>query len=1126
MQFNDAQLQAITSEKALILVSAGAGSGKTRVLTERIIHLCELRFQNPNHPVGAMVDEIVAITFTEKAAREMKDRIRKRIAEKESEAREDKERLYWSEQKEAMERAHISTFHSFCQRLLSQHAMAADLIPRSRVIDDVEARGRKRTILINMLQEKEFHEIALPLLQVMSKNQLFESIEQVHNDVREFIVGEQAIETLQVEHMIQIQREAKQKEQIDIVRGFHEKATKCVQEFPPLDDLTKAQRAHAEKIILGFENLEMPEDPNEYMTNVTNIMPSRSDKRWAEKAPAMYELYTEHWKPLKDRWSDLGGEVVIQQEIIDLLERVTILIKEFSRRYNDEKKRGTMLDFSDLQQKAVALLENETIKKACQRQFRHMMVDEFQDTNQLQLEMLDRIEPAYQFIVGDQKQSIYRFRGANVSLMNEREDQAKNSSDGEVILMNQNYRTTAPVIEAVNELFSNAMADVRTKPYETVYAALEPNREGEKEEEKRVEFMILEKEGEQELSQYDILANRIVEMIQTGSPHIHDNESWSQPRFSDMAILIPARSHLLSLERSLMNKNVPYVVNGGVGFYERQEILDFITLLKWLNRPFEELHLLALLRSPMCGLTVNDFISLKNQLGENELLYQLVYDESHPSLQHMSIQIQDACSKVRGWLDEWTPFRIMPSLEQTLHAVFLKTGLRTSLMLQANGLQKVRNVEKLIQIIVESRQTNLETIVMELEDRILLSEKEGESEVERVDGDFVQIMTVHASKGLEFPIVFLPQLERQIRGDKGSIRFHQDLGIVMNIEEEPDQMDEETILYQTPGFSLVKETANAEAREEAKRLFYVAMTRARDYLFMVGEESKTPHTWLALTNEALDQTNLAEKLEVLDHIHEQQPVSREKERYFKPKLLTRKDVPLTLSVSEIMLFMKDPVTYYKRYVIGLPDTSDQTNDVFQKSESSKGINASVLGTIVHRACELRDNGLTNEAAIREAIREQEEQGEDLSNYVTEINGFMSSYTEDRKDELGETIETEWNFITNIEGVEIIGEIDKVTIKDGKRHIVDFKTNRISRSGSELLDSYWPQLYLYKLAYEQETNCEVDSMSLFVFRDQDHPVHTLQKKEEEEAMVRKAIRTIGNLRRREASKADFEAIAMQ
>lgn len=1124
MEFNEAQRKAITSIQPLVLVSAGAGSGKTRILTERFVHLCELRLIDEKNAAGATVDELVAITFTEKAAREMKDRIRKRLAEKKAGASGERERTYWHEQKEAVERAHISTFHSFCQRLLSQHAMAANLIPRTRVLDDVEARSQKRSIMKSMLEERVFLEKAAPLLQVMSKQQLIESMELLHDNIREFVVGEEAIASLDPMRMLDSQCTAKIRKQVELVHAFHQQAVRCVAAFPTAADLTKAQQGHVERITDAFSTLSEPEDVHSYMDLMHDIMPGKSDKRWNEKAPALYELHVEHWKPLKDSWKEVGGAVSIDQETTAYVEAVVDLLQEFASRYAREKEQAGSLDFTDLQQKAVALLSNPAIKKECQRQFRHMMVDEFQDTNCLQLAMLEQIEPMYQFIVGDQKQSIYRFRGANVSLMNEREELAEKEEWAEAILMNTNYRTSAPIINAVNELFAHAMTSVRAKSYETVYAPLKAERVGEMEEAKCVELTVLAKEEECKTNAYQALANRITEMIQTGLPHVQKGEQWVSPTWADIAILIPTRSHLLTLERALTDQGIPYVVSGGIGFYDRQEIIDFLTLLRWLNRPFEDVYILAVLRSPLCGLTVDDFLTMKVSLDETEALYQLIYNTEHSSFESLPGQIKQACQLMRGWLERWTPFRFHQSLEQALTELFTETGLRAALLLQSNGLQKVRNVEKLIQMIVESKHAELETILAELEERIGLSEKEGESEVERVEGDVVQIMTVHASKGLEFPIVCLPHLDRDSRGDKGRIRFHPELGIVLHLEREADQFDDKPIHYQTPGYSLVKDLADAEAREESKRLFYVAMTRARDYLYMIGEESNATHTWLKLAEAAMEEAGLAGQIKRSAASQNQSRYESTPLPYALPSRIEQRDGPLSLSVSEILVFMRDPLDYFNRFVVGLP---------FSKKEESQSpsltdppvVDSSRLGTLVHRACELRDYGLSIDGAIAEALSEEEDLM-DTDAYQSEMKRLMDSYTDEQRQQLGKTIENEWSFVVNIEGVELIGEIDKIVENEGKLAIIDFKTNRIQTSGNELLDLYQTQLYLYKMAYEQKTGEAVNSMSLYVLRDKEQPLHTIVEQQGYEETIRTVIQTIKSLRIGQAGKEAYQQYCSQ
>ncbi|WP_088103646.1 UvrD-helicase domain-containing protein [Halalkalibacter urbisdiaboli] len=1118
MNFNKAQEAAIFSESPFVVISAGAGSGKTRVLTERFIYLCEQKFKNPNHNLGATVEEIVAITFTEKAAREMKDRIRKRISEKMDEAVTTKENSFWKEQKELLDRAHISTFHSFCQQLLGQYAMSAGLPPRVRVIDEVQAKQLKRETLKRLFNQASFVKKAEPFFSYMTRTQLNSYLEDIYDEIRELLAGENVIATLNAEMMLDIQITEKEAQKNKLIQQFHEQACRCAQQFPPVDMLTKAQSSHVERLSTAF-SLDYSFDDNEsYFRHISEVMPKRSDKKWAEQVPSLYELFEHHWKPLKETWKALGGTTAVDSQTVNLLTSFIELLQEFDHLYREQKDEYGFVDFSDLQQKAVALLNNEMIQQACQTQFRHMMIDEFQDTNRLQLDMLFRINPLYRFIVGDTKQSIYRFRGANVSLMNEMEQRAANADHAEAILMNKNYRTQAPIIKVVNQLFSHAMVDELTETYETVYAPLDAERksEKEKEKEKKVE-LIIKSEEEDELDQFQLLANRLVTIIKKGEPRVVENEQWRAPQWKDVAILIPARTELLRLERALSSKGVPYTVYGGVGFYERQEIVGFITLLRWLNRPFEEVHLLALLRSPLFGLTLKDFAFIRQQCQE----YQSFADVLCGGLTQMDRfpeQIVQACSKIQSWLARWVPLQVHQSLKARLYEVFEESGLQQSLLLQPNGMQKVKNVEKLIATIVADGANVYEEMVEQLDERILLGSKEGESETERINGDAVHIMTVHASKGLEFPIVFLPQLERSPQSDKGLIRFHPTQGIVFQIEEEAEMIGNKPTHLMTPGYAAVKEQANAEAREESKRLFYVAMTRARDYLIMLGEDRNAKHSWLELIRQAQAETSLSDECLEINEVEEQQVWETELQKYQPVQIIPRKEAVISLSVSEIMTFMKDPILYYERYILGISE--QRLNEKGVGATSS--IDFAKVGTIVHRACELRDYGFTEKMAIQDACSYIEEI-ENKSAYVTIVKNLMASYDEAKRKDLGKSLENEWSFTFRINGVEVIGEVDKIVEKDGKVHIIDFKTNRIQASGAELLQMYKPQLYLYKMAYEHIMGRSVSAMSLFVLRDQEQPLHSITYEPNEEKAVYQAIEQLHALRANSTTRTDYEMI---
>ncbi|WP_100373597.1 UvrD-helicase domain-containing protein [Bacillus sp. FJAT-45037] len=1121
MDFNSAQKKAIENKHPLVVISAGAGSGKTRVLTERIMYILEKAYHEPSSSLGATIEELAAITFTEKAAREMKDRVRKRLAKKELEALTTEEADYWKTQKELVERALISTFHSFCQQLLGQHAMAANLPPTIRIIDEVEARQLKRETIKTLMQNIEFTSVANEFFQYMSKDQLISVIEEIHANISELVVGEEAITQLDPDQMLEKQTEAMIMKQQERVSQFHHEAQRLVREFPSGEDLTKAQQAHVERLIEAFQAQASPTTPNQYIAWLQDIMPKRTDKKWEETVPALYELFEEHWKPLKEDWKSIGGEVEIDEVAQELLGKFVSLLGQFHLRYKKEKDKLGVVDFSDLQQKAVALLEIDHVKKSCQQQYKHMLIDEFQDTNRLQLEMLNRIQPVYRFIVGDTKQSIYRFRGANVRLMNELEKEASEQTHADAIDMNINYRTCRPIIQGINELFSSAMSQEITESFQTRYTALEADRESE-DAEKLIELIVLPEDEDEtdEINLYDQLASRVTEMVRSGKPRIMRSEEWQAPMFKDIAVLIPARTNLLKLERALSKKQIPYTVYGGIGFYDRQEVIDVLALLRWLNRPFEDSHLLAILRSPLIGLTMNDFLTISEEKEESQSYSEFMYNWSEGEWVAPN-HIKEALKTIQAWVNRYVPLSAAESMSDVIYQLLVDIGFIHSILVETNGLQKVKNVEKILSMIDQYQALTLEELLQMIDERMALSDKEGEAEMERSEGNALHIMTVHASKGLEFPIVCLPQLERPVRGDSGKIRFHPQLGLVMNVEEEAEQLGEKKIQRATPGYELVKDESSQEAEEEAKRLFYVATTRAKDYLFMIGKEPGAKKSWLHLVDEAKKTSGLEQYVIEASHIPEQAAHQPTVEIYHKAPISSQKEVLLPLSVSEIMTFMEDPNEYYDRYILGIQDTRWHRERQEESTDRKNAIDPTLLGTIVHRACELRDYGFQTEAAIYEALLLVEDLPQ-KEHYLDEIKKLMEAYSDEQKEALGRPVANEWSFAVELAGAEVIGEIDKVVRRDGLLHLIDFKTNQVHKAGREWLKKYDVQLHLYKMAYENVTGMEISSMSLYLLRDQEQPIHAFNDNPEKTQHILDAITKLVYLKKTALTRDEFLA----
>ncbi|WP_413379507.1 UvrD-helicase domain-containing protein [Alkalihalobacillus sp. 1P02AB] len=1115
MKFNQAQEQAIFNEHSLVVVSAGAGSGKTRVLTERIVYLCELKRTNPQHRMGVTIDEIVAITFTEKAAREMKDRIRSRINEKIADSKEDEEQRFWLEQKDALERTIISTFHSFCQQILSQYAIYAKLPPRIKVIDELEANQLKKELIQKLFQQSAFVERAEPFFDYLSKDSLTDYLFSILNQMREWFVGPSKVQELRVEEMVEIQKAAVGQQLIEKIQSFHTKANDYIRQFPAYDELTAAQKKHVQKIENGFADLHERLPVGEYIQICEECMPSRTDKKWQEKIPPLYDLFELEWKPLKKWWKDMSGSLDFSEQSVDLLKRLVELIKQFDYAYQSRKDYLGLVDFSDLQQKAVSLLNNLSIQAACRKQYRHFMVDEFQDTNQLQLEMLKRIDPDYQFIVGDTKQSIYRFRGANVSLMNQLEEGAETSPDAETILMNMNYRTTDPVIQTVNHIFSSIMKPEPDFAFETKYTALEAAREPESFEKKSIELF----KTDEDEDQYIQLAKRLVTMMEEGKPLVNSNGVWQEPSWKDIAILIPTRTQLLQLERALTSYQIPYTVYGGIAFFQRQEVIDFSHFIRWLNRPFEDLYLTALLRSPLIGLTLNELLDIQEHLEEGQSLYEFLYTLKNELI--AGPVIFEAALKLQGWLEVYISSKPTQSTLSYLQRMFEDIGLKNSLLLQENGLQKVKNVEKLIGLLEQNQCRLYEEMVEVIDERMQLSEKEGEAEMERLDGDALHIMTVHASKGLEFPIVCLPQMDRRPRPDTGIVRFHSELGIVFRLEsdEEEEQM---TAVVETPGYPIAKDLGNLEAREEEKRLFYVAATRARDHLLMVGCEKGSKHSWLEMVEFAKNATGLSQLIEEEIGALSERAWSPKGQNYDAPKLLKSREVLTPLSVSEVMTFIHDKGAYFERYVLGLEEERN-SNEQSPTQEEALPIKANEFGTIVHKACELLDNGIDEEQAIDESLNKISEA--DVKGKVRlELQELLKTYNQDIRAQLGRPVANEWSFSFPLAqaGAEIIGEIDKIVEREGIIHLIDFKTNKIEQTGGELLSIYEPQLYLYKMAYEYQVQKEVESTSLFVFRDQHQPIHSLVFSKANEKRLMTEIQEL--VRRKKTAETKSEWLA--
>lgn len=1125
MNFNEEQRNAIYGGEPLIVVSAGAGSGKTRVLTERYVHLCELKLHNligkASSAMGAEANEIVTLTFTEDAALEMRGRIRKRLLEKWQKAKGAEPELaeeasaYWKKQIENLETAIISTFHSFCQRLVQENSFEAGLYPDLQVMDDVQSTLLKSQIFSEMVEEAEQSQKWHTLRRSMSEGRIKSSLFEVYGQMREYESSGSWQDRLRVQSLIEDWNSS--------MTDYENRFYRFFQSTPDVSGLTKARKPIFDHLKGIFQKGLHGE---ELFLAIHTFMQSTSMKN---KAPDTIESQSKELYDVLQGWFSVRNIWFCQnQNLARILLDFEDMLITFDERYEQKKREAAMLDFSDLQQKAIRLMNDPVLQDYYRSMFKHFLVDEMQDTNQLQLRMIEKMNPRFRFIVGDGKQSIYRFRGADVQIFNELIHEAKEDGRFSFIDLNTNYRTCDYIIRFINLLFAdqNLMGvepGAAVPAYKTEYSPMAAFRDSKREREKRVELIKVTKEQNQsqDENQYVMMARRMIELFQE-KHEIFDKDlkCWRRVEWSDMAVLMAARTNLTTLELALKSYDIPYNVYGGLGFYERQEVVDYLTLLQWLNKPYEMLYLLAVLRGPLFGVTVEELLEIDAAKGDELTFAGYIYEKRFEELDRPELRLKLA--KFCRLFEKWVPFPWRADNCAQFLGILEDSGLKKVLLLQKNNLMKLKNVEKFIDTMLQVKAVSMDDLLEKIAMLADLAEKEGDAEVELSGGNFVHIMTVHGSKGLEFPVVFVPNLSKGMRNETAAFRFdvEEGLAVKLKVEDDEDLLAKE-IEFSSPNFHSIHDLSRKQAIEESKRLLYVALTRARDVLVLSSLEKGESNTWHCWLETAMENNHeLVDLIEIKEGIPEQKAIGDTKEISEGPTVKLDREVPISFSVSEVMSYVNDPDGFLEKHILKLDELwletvldeddlaeTDSEVEVDEKlaAEVDVQVDPRVLGTLVHRICELLDQGYSESDAYQDAFSIIE--GKET--YLEQVRPLIQAYLER---DFGKPLENEWEFVLNVDGVEIIGEIDKVVLKDGRIEILDLKTNRIRDNVDELVQYYQPQLYLYKMAYEQEKGVNVYKMSLMFLRDKGQVVYEVKFDALYERRILEAISEMATLKR--------------
>lgn len=807
-----------------VAVTAGAGTGKTRTLVARYLALLA---------ADVPLRRIVAITFTRKAAREMRNRVRREIATYLAQPDlPDADRQRWQRHFNRLDAARIGTIHNLCSEILRAHPAEVGIDPRFSVLDETQA-----TLLVQEAAEASLawvvaDDAALPLLTLLRERPLLELITTLLNQrlaVRD-VIDQLPADTI-LAHW-QAQLTAQQAEQLARLLADPDfaEAHRCLQtnQATHPEDKREIQR----RVALAALNTPSDAPLAERLRSLADLdkidLRGGSQKNWPGGKAQLDEVKVA-LSTLRESFrsqSLLTLRLNAQDEAIaaamPVIYRLFAYAQENYRRLKAERD---ALDFDDLEALAVDLLETfPDIRGYWQDQLRALLVDEFQDTNARQAHFIRLLCPdaGKLFIVGDAKQSIYRFRGADVAVFAAEKEQIDRAS-GTLIDLETSYRAHEALLMDMNALLAPVLGtDVANRPpWVAPFAPLSPGTKGVIADITApfVEFHLAVGNKPEALP---VAARALVARL----AQLHQAAGLS---YGDMAILCRASGAFQFYEDALDAAGIPYLTVAGKGFYERPEIRDLLNAMQAIADPHDDLALVGLLRSPACGISDVALYQLVAQRAEGRSLWQQVLagvvlaDEAECGRLETAVSLITSLNQQAGRIpvaDLCKQF-----LDRTYYRAILRRGGQT---------RALRNVSKLL---IDIHNSELVSITEFLEyAQALRDSGSRQGEARGTSDGVVQIMSIHAGKGLEFPVVVL--------GDASSgsnrtspILVDAGLGILLATKDEADA--------QATSYKLGAALANGQEQAEKDRLLYVALTRAEQLLLVNGtiQQNKASLSW-------------------------------------------------------------------------------------------------------------------------------------------------------------------------------------------------------------------------------------------------------------------------------------------
>jgi len=863
---NEMQQQAVTAQAPCVLVSAGAGSGKTRVLTERYLDLLQSR--------GIKIEQILTLTFTRKAAQEMRERIARAL--------EAQGKVY---ERRELTRAPIGTIHSFCERVLREHALEAGIDPNFRLLDEAEARTMQENALdatfekVWMELRRQDEELGHLLLEFPNIG-LRESLLDIYSKTR--VQGIPVAEILPaaggdsttasgqlcaaVEALLALTGTAKWQQALLEAEFAYRELTAILQ---------AAQQEFTWDHYYRAQELLSP------------LTPRGGPKNEAKAARDAIKAAMECW---------LG--TCLDRIAQPFLRAFLQLLRLFDHAYRQAKDDQGLLDFNDLLLITRDLLTTATggAPAYLKKRFSQVMVDEFQDTNPLQFDIIRALQgDGHLFMVGDVKQAIYRFIGSDVRVFLGQEEWIKKlpEAEGRRITMAENYRSRPEVLGVLNGFFAQLWPEDEDAVKARNGFRFEPLSAGAEFAPKAIPCVEMAFWGEADDNAAALrdreaawIARRILQLTgKLGEPALQITDRRDDPdaplkthaaSYQDIILLFRAATDIPRYEDALRQAGIPYYVVSGRGFYQTREVQDLVFMLRVLDNPLDDFALAVVLRSPLVGVSDDTLYWLSRDWSEWQIEEPYpAHSQTDPPYGRLwenfdrlaDLPITEGERQALAAFRE-TVFALQVELPagqplELIDLIIARTHYTTVLLAMEGGEQRYANIQKLREVASDFQGRGIfdladfQRYLTKLE---TLSTREASAPLEVEASQVVRLMTIHASKGLEAPIVFLADCGREQQ--RTFARF---LLVGKTLACQVPTPESEWV--STAGHTAGLKGIAVDDGYEAERLLYVALTRAREHLICCGS-SKFPETprktsyadtligLLGLTEQATSDTDL------------------------------------------------------------------------------------------------------------------------------------------------------------------------------------------------------------------------------------------------------------------------------